>query len=73
MEADLLEKHLYKDAIDSASSFNTRLLVERQSRLPFLDTQTNIAQVRELLLGEGDIVTQKLAISLFCLLISVLF
>ena len=46
MESDLLENYKYKDALDSASSFNTKLLVERQSRLPFLDTQTNIAQVR---------------------------
>ena len=45
LESDLLENYKYKDALDSASSFNTKLLVERQSRLPFLDTQTNIAQV----------------------------
>ena len=44
-DMNVLERHLYKEALDSASSFNTRLLVERQSRLPFLDTQTNIAQV----------------------------
>lgn len=45
LESEIFEKYQYKDAIDQASNFNTKLLVERQSRLPFLDTQTNIAQV----------------------------
>lgn len=45
LESEIFENYKYKDALDSASSFNTKLLVERQSRLPFLDTQTNIAQV----------------------------
>jgi len=45
IETGFLERHTYNDSLESASNFNTRLLVERQSRLPFFDTQTNVAQV----------------------------
>lgn len=45
LESAFLERHTYNDSLESASNFNTRLLVERQSRLPFFDTQTNVAQV----------------------------
>uniref|UniRef100_A0A1S4L2G6 Requim, req/dpf2, putative n=1 Tax=Ixodes scapularis TaxID=6945 RepID=A0A1S4L2G6_IXOSC len=34
----------YKDAMESSSSANTRLVVERRLRLPFLDAQTGVAQ-----------------------------
>jgi hypothetical protein len=30
----------YRDYVENAASFNTRLLVERRMRLPFLDAQT---------------------------------
>ena len=46
LESGFLERNSYNDSLESASNFNTRLLVERQSRLPFFDTQTNVAQVR---------------------------
>ncbi|XP_064485045.1 zinc finger protein ubi-d4 A-like isoform X2 [Ornithodoros turicata] len=34
----------YKDAMESSSNANTRLVVERRLRLPFLDAQTGVAQ-----------------------------
>ncbi|KAL1517520.1 hypothetical protein ABEB36_001276 [Hypothenemus hampei] len=35
---------VYKEIIDSAMNFNTRLCIERRLRLPFIDTQTGVAQ-----------------------------
>ncbi|XP_072383189.1 zinc finger protein ubi-d4 isoform X4 [Diabrotica undecimpunctata] len=34
----------YNEAIESSSNFNTRLCIERRLRLPFIDTQTGVAQ-----------------------------
>lgn len=34
----------YKEALESSASFNTRLSIERRMRLPFLDSQTGVAQ-----------------------------
>uniref|UniRef100_A0A4X2LPE5 DPF1-3 N-terminal domain-containing protein n=1 Tax=Vombatus ursinus TaxID=29139 RepID=A0A4X2LPE5_VOMUR len=34
----------YKDAIDECHSYNARLCAERHQRLPFLDSQTGVAQ-----------------------------
>ncbi|XP_077995581.1 zinc finger protein ubi-d4-like isoform X2 [Glandiceps talaboti] len=34
----------YKEALENASHYNTRLTIERKLRLPFLDTHTGIAQ-----------------------------
>lgn len=34
----------YKEAIESSANFNTRLCIERRMRLPFLDSQTGVAQ-----------------------------
>ena len=36
--------HRYKDAVQHASSFNAQLSRERRLRLPFLDSQTGVAQ-----------------------------
>ncbi|XP_060535766.1 zinc finger protein ubi-d4 A-like isoform X2 [Cylas formicarius] len=35
---------LYKETIESAVNYNTRLCLERRLRLPFIDTQTGLAQ-----------------------------
>lgn len=37
-------KAQYKDFLKSSASFNHKLVVERKSRLPFLDPQTGVAQ-----------------------------
>lgn len=34
----------YLEAIESSANFNTRLCIERRLRLPFLDSQTGVAQ-----------------------------
>ncbi|XP_077862224.1 cer-d4 protein isoform X2 [Saccoglossus kowalevskii] len=34
----------YKDTLDNASHYNTRLTIERKLRLPFLDSHTGVAQ-----------------------------
>ncbi|KAH7940694.1 hypothetical protein HPB49_003559 [Dermacentor silvarum] len=39
-----LSEPAYKDATESSSVCNTRLVVERRLRLPFLDAQTGVAQ-----------------------------
>ncbi|XP_027700759.1 zinc finger protein ubi-d4-like isoform X2 [Vombatus ursinus] len=39
-----LSEQSYKDAIDECHSYNARLCAERHQRLPFLDSQTGVAQ-----------------------------
>ena len=39
-----LTKKYYKERIDNAASYNSRLCSERKLRLPFLDSQTGVAQ-----------------------------
>ncbi|KAF7274084.1 double PHD fingers d4 isoform X1 [Rhynchophorus ferrugineus] len=34
----------YKEILESSANFNTRLCIERRLRLPFIDTQTGVAQ-----------------------------
>ncbi|BES88753.1 zinc finger protein ubi-d4 [Nesidiocoris tenuis] len=34
----------YREALENSSNFNTRLCIERRLRMPFLDSQTGIAQ-----------------------------
>ncbi|XP_017781243.1 PREDICTED: zinc finger protein ubi-d4 B-like [Nicrophorus vespilloides] len=34
----------YKEALESSANYNTRLCIERRMRLPFLDSQTGVAQ-----------------------------
>lgn len=34
----------YKEAVESSANYNTRLCIERRLRLPFLDSQTGVAQ-----------------------------
>lgn len=34
----------YREAIESSANYNTRLCIERRLRLPFLDSQTGVAQ-----------------------------
>ncbi|XP_056633088.1 zinc finger protein ubi-d4-like [Diorhabda sublineata] len=34
----------YNEAIENSSNYNTRLCIERRLRLPFIDTQTGVAQ-----------------------------
>lgn len=34
----------YREALESSASYNTRLCVERKLRMPFLDSQTGVAQ-----------------------------
>lgn len=40
----ILSDSFYKDAMEHAASYNTRLCLERKMRLPFLDQQTGVAQ-----------------------------
>ncbi|GIX98032.1 zinc finger protein ubi-d4 [Caerostris darwini] len=40
----ILGDSFYKDAMEHAASYNTRLCLERKMRLPFLDQQTGVAQ-----------------------------
>lgn len=35
---------VYKEALDNSVNYNTRLCIERRLRLPFIDTQTGVAQ-----------------------------
>ncbi|XP_022090947.1 zinc finger protein DPF3-like isoform X1 [Acanthaster planci] len=37
-------EQFYREATENAASFNTRLVAERKMRLPFLDSQTGVAQ-----------------------------
>ncbi|MED6253715.1 Zinc finger protein dpf3 [Ataeniobius toweri] len=39
-----LGDQFYKDAIEQCRSYNARLCAERSVRLPFLDSQTGVAQ-----------------------------
>uniref|UniRef100_UPI00398F2EAD zinc finger protein DPF3-like n=1 Tax=Pristiophorus japonicus TaxID=55135 RepID=UPI00398F2EAD len=39
-----LREQLYKEAIEHCRNYNTRLCAERSVRLPFLDSQTGVAQ-----------------------------
>ncbi|XP_063931225.1 zinc finger protein DPF3 isoform X2 [Zophobas morio] len=39
-----LNDPLYKESIESSLNYNTRLCIERRLRLPFIDTQTGVAQ-----------------------------
>ncbi|CAG9124652.1 unnamed protein product [Plutella xylostella] len=34
----------YKEIIENSSTFNSRLCAERRMRMPFIDTQTGVAQ-----------------------------
>lgn len=50
----------YKDIIESSSSFNQKLVQERKFRLPFLDSQTGVAQSDcRLWMTENDRLPQK--------------
>ncbi|VTJ68723.1 Hypothetical predicted protein [Marmota monax] len=42
--ADRLGDQFYKEAIEHCRSYNSRLCAERSVRLPFLDSQTGVAQ-----------------------------
>uniref|UniRef100_A0A5F8GFJ9 DPF1-3 N-terminal domain-containing protein n=1 Tax=Monodelphis domestica TaxID=13616 RepID=A0A5F8GFJ9_MONDO len=40
----LLKEQDYRDAIEECCNYNARLSAERRQRLPFLDSQTHVAQ-----------------------------
>ncbi|XP_050301368.1 zinc finger protein ubi-d4 B-like isoform X2 [Anthonomus grandis grandis] len=40
----VLNDKIYKQIIEGSANFNTRLCIERRLRLPFIDTQTGVAQ-----------------------------
>ncbi|VVC41302.1 Hypothetical protein CINCED_3A014910 [Cinara cedri] len=40
----------YREAVENSVNFNTRLCIERRLRMPFLDTQTGVAQTHSSLL-----------------------
>ncbi|KAK1899862.1 Zinc finger protein neuro-d4 [Dissostichus eleginoides] len=44
MEESSLGEEFYKEAIEHCRSYNARLCAERSMRLPFLDSQTGVAQ-----------------------------
>lgn len=35
---------MYKETLENSANYNTRLCIERRMRLPFLDSQTGVAQ-----------------------------
>lgn len=39
-----LSESFYREAIENSSNYNNRLVVERKTRLPFIDSQTGVAQ-----------------------------
>lgn len=39
-----LNDSAYKEAIENSATYNTRLCIERRMRMPFLDSQTGVAQ-----------------------------
>lgn len=39
-----LSESTYRDAIENSSKYNNRLVEERKTRLPFIDSQTGVAQ-----------------------------
>ena len=39
-----MNKASYRDTIENSSQYNNRLVIERKSRLPFIDSQTGVAQ-----------------------------
>ena len=41
--AMLTEQH-YREALENVASYNSRLCTERRQRLPFIDSQTGVAQ-----------------------------
>ncbi|KAB0374481.1 hypothetical protein FD755_012973 [Muntiacus reevesi] len=43
-QASPLGDQFYKEAIEHCRSYNSRLCAERSVRLPFLDSQTGVAQ-----------------------------
>ncbi|XP_076315754.1 zinc finger protein DPF3-like isoform X1 [Tachypleus tridentatus] len=40
----ILNDSFYREAVESSANYNTRLCIERKTRLPFLDAQTGVAQ-----------------------------
>ncbi|XP_066138505.1 zinc finger protein ubi-d4 isoform X3 [Euwallacea fornicatus] len=41
---NFMSEQSYKEILESSANFNTRLCIERRLRLPFIDTQTGVAQ-----------------------------
>ncbi|XP_019760088.1 zinc finger protein ubi-d4 isoform X5 [Dendroctonus ponderosae] len=41
---NFINEPIYKEILENAVNFNTRLCIERRLRLPFIDTQTGVAQ-----------------------------
>lgn len=39
-----INEPIYKEILENSANFNTRLCIERRMRLPFIDTQTGVAQ-----------------------------
>jgi len=37
-------KHLYKEALDQVNAYNSKLLLDRRYRMPYIDNQTGLAQ-----------------------------
>jgi len=40
----MLSEQYYREALENVASYNSRLCTERRQRLPFLDSQTGVAQ-----------------------------
>jgi len=40
----MLTEQYYREALENATSYNSRLCTERRQRLPFIDSQTGVAQ-----------------------------
>ena len=40
----MLTEQYYREALENVASYNSRLCTERRQRLPFIDSQTGVAQ-----------------------------
>jgi len=40
----MLTEQCYREALENVASYNSRLCTERRQRLPFIDSQTGVAQ-----------------------------
>ena len=44
MATGIPAKHLYREAMEQVHSYNSKLLLDRRLRMPYIDNQTGLAQ-----------------------------
>jgi len=42
--SSMISEQYYREALENVASYNSRLCTERRQRLPFIDSQTGVAQ-----------------------------